>query len=199
MHTFRHFQIHMQNPHAQTVLWHSEMCSSEVHAMWCTFCLPPLHSSMDFQAVSNTHSLTQPGLLIACFTSTMRQRISNEAVQSWGAEDDITVMWGVKLQEELAWMACPPRWTFPPTIPSTFPHTYPHSWKKIKLACADAHKNRATFYQSADGESCIGQKGLGVGSRGLTTQQLFDFLQPDGVSACLFLGVMMMIVMTALR
>lgn len=106
------------------------MCSSEVHTMWCTFCLPPLHSSMDFQAVSNTHSLTQPGLLIACFTSTMRQRISNEAVQSWGAEDDITVMWGVKLQEELAWMACPPRWTFPPTIPSTFPHTYPHSWKK---------------------------------------------------------------------
>lgn len=36
--------------------------------------------------------------------------------------------------------------------------------------------------QSAVGKSRNGQKGLGVGSRGLKTQQLFDFLQPDGMS-----------------
>lgn len=90
----------------------------------------------------------------------------------------------------------------PLNLPTYYPKHIPthiSSFMKKKLACADAHKNRATFYQSANGESCIGQKGLGVGSRGLTTQQLFDFLQPDGVSACLFLGVMMMIVMADLR
>ena len=40
-------------PHSQrqTVLRHTEMCSFEVHAMWCTE-----HSQMDFQAVSNSHS-----------------------------------------------------------------------------------------------------------------------------------------------
>lgn len=56
-HTFTQFEKRT-HPHAQrpTVFCCSEMRSFEVHAMWCTFRLPPLHSSMDFPAVSNTHT-----------------------------------------------------------------------------------------------------------------------------------------------
>lgn len=100
-------------------------------------------------------------------------RISVEEIQSYGAKDDI-----IKMALDVVSQA---------HVHITSSYTKGEKKKRARERFTHPNRTRKRDTFSSVGESHEGQKDLGVGSRGLTTQQLLAFVQPDGAIICLFL------------
>lgn len=158
----------------QSVLWHSEMSSFEACAMRCS---PPLHSSMDFETTSNSHTHTQPGLLIAYFSSTMSQSFQVKQSGTPAAKVHIIKVTSTRLEELTQSRLHPPR-----RMPST--HILTHGGQNA-LADTRVHTNRATLPPVCWQRKFWWTEGARCGHQ--MTRQLLDFKQPDGVTARWFL------------